>query len=285
MFMPAPPRFGNRGIPSFLLMIAGCAWLGLPCLARGADGLDTCAPAELRLYLALAKASEMAYDDSQPGLERTPSGCVALVREDRNGNLVIAFRGSMLGDRKPKHRFSNLGGANMRRNYRDWAATNLKQATGFLPRQYVEAASLVEERVRRHPPDKFVFITGHSKGGGAAAYAYVAANLSSNLSGEQVKRMHCVTFNAAVVRERNWRRLHRSPDRGAYTSRKEPSAGSIHALCMRDDPVSKIAAAEERPYIKRIIIAPATALTPNEQHGIAILISELADACQKLPPP
>ncbi len=95
------------------------------------ETIDQCQPAELEQYLALAYASEKAYDDAQPDLETTPSGAAALIYEDAGGNLVIAFRGSMLADRKPKHRFSSFGGANICRNYRDWVATNFKQTTGF----------------------------------------------------------------------------------------------------------------------------------------------------------
>lgn len=278
----APFRFPGRAVPSFRAMLACCALFALSGLASGVDSLEACKPEELRLYLALAEASEKAYDDSQPGLESTPSGCVALIREDGDGNLVIAFRGSMLGDRHPEHRFSNLGGANMRRNYRDWFATNLKQATGFLPRQYVEAASLVERHLLGHPADKLVFITGHSKGGGAATYAFVAVSLSPKVSMKQAGHMRCVTFNAAVVRERNWRRLYRRLDRHLDSSRKEPGAGSIRALCMRDDPVSKIAASEERPYVSRISINPSVALAPNEQHGIGVMVRELKNVCDAL---
>jgi hypothetical protein len=271
--------FPRRDVPTILLMVACYTWLVSTSPAAGADSLDRCEQPEVRLYLVLAEASELAYDDSQSGLVRTPSGCVALVREDGNGNLIIAFRGSMLGNRNPKHRFSNLGGANIRRNYRDWAATNLKQAMGFLPRQYVEAISLVEEHVRKHPADKLVFITGHSKGGGTATYAFVAVSMSSKVSGEQAGRLRCVTFNAAVVKEQNWRRLYRRLDRDIDISRKEPPAGSILALCMRDDPVSKIAESEERPYVKRIIIEPTVSRTPNEQHSIGVMIGELVNAC------
>lgn len=156
-------------------------------------------------------------------------------------------------------------------------ATNLKQSTGFLPRQYVEAASLVEEHVRRHPPAKLVYVTGHSKGGGAAAYAYVAAGLSSAVTAEQAGRLRCVTYNAAVVREQNWRRLFRSLGRGAGRSGREPAAGSIRALVMQDDPVSKIAASEERNYVKRIGIRPTSSRGAREQHGIEAVIDEIRE--------
>lgn len=240
-------------------------------MARGAEDLDEFGPDELRLFLALATASERAYDDTLPGLVRTRAGCVALVEENSRGDLVIAFRGSMLGDRNPKHRFSNLGGANIRRNYRDWAATNLKQATGFLPRQYVEAAALLEERVREHPVDKLVYVTGHSKGGGAATYAAVAASLALATIPELTGRMRVVTFNAAVVREQNWRRLLRRREAEHAVMPRD----SILALVMRDDPVSQIAQREERGFVRRVVIEPSAQLTPYDQHGIGVVIDEI----------
>ncbi|MCC8179937.1 MAG: hypothetical protein LIP23_03370 [Planctomycetes bacterium] len=198
-----------------------------------------------------------------------------MIRPDADGNLVIAFRGSLLGDRTPKHRFSNFGGENIRRNYRDWVATNLKQTAGFLPHQYLEAASLVIERVGSYPVDKSIYITGHSKGGGAAAFSYVAACLASELSAEQVARLRCVTFTAAVVREQNWRRLFRGHRRDTATAAREPAAGSIVSLSMADDPVSKIMAAEERNYVKRIEIPSTGDESPYEQHAISVIIDEL----------
>lgn len=261
-----------------LLQVLGIVLFFLPIPTGalfGADTLNACSPAEVRLYLALARASELAYDDNQSDLEKTPSGCVALVREDAEGNLIIAFRGSMLRDRTPRHRFSDFGGENVRRTYRDWVATNLKQTAGFLPRQYVEAASVVEKFVRQHPVDRLVYITGHSKGGGATAYAFVAASVSADVSERQARRMRCVTFNAAVVREQNWRRLLRRLKGDAAAAEKEIPSGSILSLVMRDDPVSKIAASEERRYVKRVYMDSTTDLTPNEQHGIRVIIDEL----------
>lgn len=270
-----PPRIFSISVRIFLFSIQITGLLtvsALSSLAFSADrSLNDCTLAELQQYRMLAKASALVYDDSPPDLESTPSGCVALVREESRGNLVIAFRGSMLGDRNPKHRFSNLGGAIVRRNYRDWVATNLKQTAGFLPRQYVEAAALVEKHVRAHPVDKLVFVTGHSKGGGAAAYAYVAAYLSSELSPEQLRRIRCVTFNAAVVREQNWRRLFRR----SGSDNDGPAPNSIQSLVMQDDPVSKIMAGEEREYVERILISPTSNLAPSEQHGIQVIITEI----------
>lgn len=261
-------------LPSTLLLLLLMVY-GMCASAWGMDWLESCSPHEIDTYLALAEASELVYDDSQPGLTSTPSGCVALVKEDARGNLIIAFRGSMLGDRNPKHPFSSFGGANMKRNYRDWVATNLKQTAGFLPRQYTEAATLVEELLAKHPLDKKVYVTGHSKGGGAAAYAFIAAFISPNVETEALDRMRAVTFNAAVVREQNWRRLFRSVPGKRGNLSAEPPANCIDALFMQDDPVSKIASAEERKYIRRICIVPTTAIAPTAQHGIGTVISEM----------
>lgn len=247
----------------------------LPASVLSADSIDRYGPADMEAFLALAYASEMAYDDSQPGLETTPSGCTALVRKDADGNVVIAFRGSMHRDRKPRRPFSNLGGANIRRAYRDWVATNLKQTAGFLPRQYVEAAALVEELVRETPVDKRISITGHSKGGGAATYAYIAASVSPDVAPEQARRMHCATFNAAVVKEMNWHRLFRRLRGDPVAAERELASDSVFALVMEDDPVSKIAAGEERRYVKRVVIAPTRDLSSGQQHAIRVIIEEL----------
>ncbi|MCC8190514.1 MAG: hypothetical protein LIP77_07760, partial [Planctomycetes bacterium] len=113
----------------FLTFTLLLAWSVLPAAAADPS-------ASVRLYLELAEASRAAYDDG-PDVVVTPAGCAARITTRADGALVIAFRGSMLGDRSGRGRFSTFGGATMRRNYRDWAATNLKQTAGFLPRQYL----------------------------------------------------------------------------------------------------------------------------------------------------
>lgn len=256
---------------------------GFPLRAPGAEGLGDFSPAQLRAYWDLAVACEQAYDDGQPDLVVTPAGCAALMREDERGNLVVAFRGSMLGDRNPKHPFSNLGGRNVRRNYRDWVATNLKQTTGFLPRQYVEAAELVAECLRTHPVDKYVLVTGHSKGGGAATYAAVAARLADGVLAEQAERMRVVTFNAAVVREQNWRRLFRRVEERTDEASIDTPERSILAFVMADDPVSKIGRDEERRYVRRVVIEPPGELAPMEQHAIRAVIDAFETAMRSRP--
>lgn len=269
--LPLHPGHVRSMVFSFLLAVA----FVVSGTARATDDLGSARPGELNLFLALARACEQAYDDSPDGLIVTPSGCAIRTQVDGYSNLIIAFRGSMLGDRNPKHPFSSFGGANMRRNYRDWAATNLKQAFGFLPRQYTDAIPVVEQLILEHPVDKYVFVTGHSKGGGAATYTSVAVRFSEKLTTEHLRRVRTVTFNASVVREQNWRRLFRRLESDVDSAEREPPAGSILALRMQDDPVSKITAAEERQYVRRINITPSTDITPNEQHGIQVIIDEL----------
>ncbi len=259
--------------------------LSLTNLVKAADNLDHASAGELNLYLALAKACEQVYDDSYDNLIVTPSGCVLSTQTDSYGNLIVAFRGSMLADRNPKHPFSSFSGANLRRNYRDWAATNVKQAFGFLPRQYIEAIDVLEKLLIQHPIDKYVFVTGHSKGGGIATYASVVVRYSADIRPEHVQRLRTFTFNAAVVREQNWRRFFRRLDPDLNLHERKTPPGSIVALCMRDDPVSKIAALEERDYVRRITITPSAELSPNEQHGILAIINELGKRRAMLPTP
>lgn len=257
-------------------------FLGLLVLLAAAFGRwaaaqeHTLPEGELRLFLALAELSREAYDDGAEGLSVTPSGCVALVREVGRGAVVIAFRGSMLADRDPDRKpFSNLGGKVVRRNYRDWVATNLKQVAGFLPRQYLEAAEVVREQIRLHPDATRIYVTGHSKGGGAAEYAAVDAWLALGAKSEGQPRIVAVTFNAAVVRERNWRRLYRTHSAEAVRKLREGRAPDSVAVVMRDDPVSKIAAREREDFTRIVELEPSRQLSAGEQHGIDVVIEEL----------
>ncbi|MCC8189496.1 MAG: hypothetical protein LIP77_02500, partial [Planctomycetes bacterium] len=168
-------------------------------------------------------------------------------------------------------------GATMRRNYRDWAATNLKQPAGFLTRQYLEAADLVVERVTSHPADQPIFITGHSKGGGAAAYAAAAACLAEGVSPDRARRLRVVTFNAAVVQPSNWQRLYRR-HRLANREAENRIAGvlTITAVTLRDDPVSKIRGAERPAFEQVVQLQPVPdSLSSLEQHGIEAVIAAL----------
>ena len=245
--------------------------LALAFLRPVAAGAPT--EGEIRLFLNLARMAKASYDDSSD-IVTTPAGCVALVREYGNGVLVVAFRGSMLGDRDPDRKpFSNLGGKVMRRNYRDWVATNLKQVTGFLPRQYIEAAELLLEQIRLHPDATRVYVTGHSKGGGAAEYAAINAWLSRDRPG--LPPITTVTFNAAVVRERNWRRLYRTHSDESVNSLRGGDAPSVTAVFIQGDPVSDLARDERPSFSRTVELVPSGEMSAGERHGIDAVIREL----------
>lgn len=274
----SPLAHAAQGIAFRTWRVVATLILLVLALPRPASGGEPDA-GEARLFLHLARMSRESYEDS-PGIVTTPAGCVALVREYADGNLVVAFRGSMMGDRDPDRKpFSNLGGKIMRRNYRDWVATNLKQVTGFLPRQYVEAAELLLEQIRLHPEAKHVYVTGHSKGGGAAEYAAVNAWLSRD-DGD-LPPVTTVTFNAAVVRERNWRRLYRTHSEESVRNLRGGDAPSVTAVFVRGDPVSDIARDERPSFSRTVELVPTEDLSAGERHGIDSVIQAL----ERLIPP
>lgn len=251
------------------------AWAFLLCAAyAAAAGYDR---GDLEYYLFLAEASQLAYEDAPDGLVETPSGCVALLLQNGDGDVAVAFRGSVVGDRQKRHPFSSLGGRAVRQTYRDWAATNLKQATGFLPRQYLEAAELVAKQAAELSVDKRLYVTGHSKGGGAAEFAAVAAHLNPDLSAAQKKRIHCVTFNAAVVAATNWKRLQRQYPRSDMEAvrRLLGEPGKLVAVSVAGDPVSRFGADEQPAFGTRLAIPPHEDMPALQRHDIATVISEI----------
>ncbi len=233
-------------------------------------------PQEWDFFLRAAHAAQRAYDDEPAGLEQTPAGCIARVSTDAAGTLTIAFRGSLLTDRTKKGRFSTFGGATWRRNYRDWAATNLKQTAGFLPRQYLEAAELVRDIMLAQPAGTNLILTGHSKGGGAALYAAASVCIEPEVRAH-IGSLRVITFNGAVIHPRNWRRLYRlhaiEPD-AAHNAIQQNA--HYYSLVMRDDPVSKIGGEERADFENVIVLAPAPDDVPAlQQHGIDAVIDAL----------
>lgn len=249
-------------------------WALLLCSAGAAAQYDR---GDLDYYLFLAKASQLAYEDAPDGLVETESGCVALLLQNGGGDVAVAFRGSVVGDRQKRHPFSSLGGRAVRQTYRDWAATNLKQVTGFLPRQYLEAAEIVAKQAAALPVDKRLYVTGHSKGGGAAEFAVVAAHLNPDLSSAQKERIHCVTFNAAVVAAMNWKRLQRQYPRSDMEAVRRLLAepGKLVAVSMAGDLVSRIGAGEDPAFGTRLLIPPHEEMSALAQHDIATVVFEI----------
>ncbi|MCD8139103.1 MAG: hypothetical protein LUE17_04880 [Planctomycetaceae bacterium] len=236
-----------------------------------------CSDAELEYFLSLAEESRLSYLDDQEGVTMMTNGLAALVTEHGDGDVVIAFQGSVIGDRQKRHPFSSLGGAAIRQTYRDWVTTNLKGATGFLPRQYTEAAEFVARQAADLPATTTIHLTGHSKGGAAAEYALVAALINPDLTAEQKARINCTTFNGAVVQANTWERLfrrHRRADAGAMREALlQP--GRMTAVVMEDDPVSGLGAGETPRHGRRVVVPAAGGQGALAQHGIETVILEL----------
>ncbi len=261
-------------------------WIGvfvaflMTALFAGDDAVrnaSECSDAELEYFLFLAEESRLSYLDDQKGVTMMTNGLAALVTEPGADDLVIAFRGSVIGDRQKRHPLSSLGGAAIRQTYRDWVTTNLKGATGFLPRQYTEAAEFVLRYAKELPTTTTIHLTGHSKGGAAAEYALVAALINPDLTDEQKARITCTTFNGAVVQSNTWERLfrrHRRADAGAVREALL-HAGRMTAVVMEDDPVSGLGAGDTPRHGRRVVVPATGGQGALAQHGIETVIVEL----------
>lgn len=265
---------------AFVFCLCAVLFAAFPSSAREAGPLNIndCSPDLIRLYISLAYYSKMAYDIPESGQMVTPSGCVATVVQDYGNNLIIAFRGSVMPpmkDRNDPH--PALADLLRLRSFQDWIETNLPQSSGELPRQYVEAANLAIDQIMRHPNVNRIYITGHSKGGGEAEFAITAASLSSAIPDHVKAKMMAVTFNAAVVRAKNWRRLLESCDEPQLERYFMGIVPRIDALSLYDDPVSRVDSVDRRkpPYVNWVVIDPTEDLWAHQQHGIALMITEL----------
>ena len=99
-----------------------------------------------------------------------------LSRQEKGYEIVVAFRGS------------NAPGED-EHWMQDWVV-DAHQGGGGTPKQYLYGAELLSE-VRRSFPDSKIIVTGHSLGGGIAAYSTVQLSNPGQL--------RCVTFNAAGI--------------------------------------------------------------------------------------
>ena len=99
-----------------------------------------------------------------------------LSRQEKGDEVVVAFRGS------------NAPGED-EHWMQDWVV-DAHQGGGGTPKQYLCGAELLSE-VRRSFPDSKIIVTGHSLGGGIAAYSTVQLSDPGQL--------RCVTFNAAGI--------------------------------------------------------------------------------------
>ncbi|MCC8167338.1 MAG: hypothetical protein LIQ31_14660, partial [Planctomycetes bacterium] len=59
--------------------------------------------------------------------------------------------------------------------------------------------------------------------------------------------------------------------------------GAVTAVVMTGDPVSKIAGAEERAYVRRIVVDSTSERSAAEQHAVRAIIEELEVRIDRLP--
>lgn len=152
---------------------ASAAYRGNPALPDGYSPLPMDAFEKLGL-----PATRFRYEPDTGFLEDTESiGFGArLSKQEKDDEIVVAFRGS------------NAPGED-EHWLQDWVV-DAHQGCGGTPKQYLYGAELLSA-VRRSFPNSRIVVTGHSLGGGIAAYS--TAQLSDP------GQLRCVTFNAAGI--------------------------------------------------------------------------------------
>lgn len=160
---------------------ASAAYRAHPDLPNGYRPLSAEAFAKLRLPL-----NRYRYEPDTGFLEDAKGvGFGArLSRPENDHAIVVAFRGS------------NAPGED-EHWMQDWVV-DAQQGGGGTPQQYLYGAELLSE-VRRAFPDANLIVTGHSLGGGIAAY--------STINIADPSRITCVTYNAAGISSLTLRQL------------------------------------------------------------------------------
>ena len=160
---------------------ASAAYRAHPALPDGYKPLSAEAFAKLRLPL-----NRYRYEPDTGFLEDSEGvGFGArLSHSENNHKVIVAFRGS------------NAPGED-EHWMQDWVV-DAKQGGGGMPKQYLYGAELLSE-VRRTFPDAHLVVTGHSLGGGIAAY--------STIHIADPSRLTCVTYNAAGISSLTLRQL------------------------------------------------------------------------------
>jgi len=186
--------------------LASAAYRTHPALPDGYGPLSSEAFAKLRLT-----PNRYRYEPDTGFLEDAEGvGFGArLSRSEKDNEVVLAFRGS------------NAPGED-EHWMQDWVV-DAKQGGGGTPKQYLYGAELLLE-VRRAFPDANLTVTGHSLGGGIAAYSTINIADPSGLS--------CVTYNAAGISSLTLRRLPADVTANA--------AKHISNIRSKGDPVSAI---------------------------------------------
>nr|WP_024992511.1 PAAR-like protein [Hoylesella pleuritidis] len=137
---------------------------------------------KLEGYTPLSKEDLEDLGLSPEDLKNTDIGFKADLYKDKNGNYVLAFRGTYSD---PKHPENDI----VHDWSKDWIDDNLAQGVGMGSEQYKKAIKLSEKVKNKVGKDKLT-ITGHSLGGGLATaggaatgcetYAFNPAGVHSN---------------------------------------------------------------------------------------------------------
>ncbi len=276
--MPTAQTIRNRLVPALFVTVLGC------CVAmdhaHANETLDSCPEWERRYFLSLAQFAQAAYVDNQPGLEKTASGCSALVASDSEGNMTIAFRSAPRAKELQPIAPSSSAAKNLRRlkqAYKNWANSNIKHAAGVDSKLYNEATALVLKHLRRLPAERRLFVTGHSTGGGLAEYAVVAIHAKQDVSTQLKARLFCITFNPVIVRSLNWEKLFRARPGVADELRQTMiRPGKLVAVTLSTDPFSYIAAGDRGFFGRNVVIEPQGAVAIDQEHAIETVINELS---------
>ena len=186
--------------------LASAAYRAHPALPDGYRPLSSEEFARLRIPL-----NRYRYEPDTGFLEDSEGvGFGARLSRPENGNeVVVAFRGS------------NAPGED-EHWMQDWVV-DAKQGGGGIPKQYLYGAELLLE-VQRSFPDSSMIVTGHSLGGGIAAYSTINLADPSSLT--------CATYNAAGISSITLRQL---PEDVVANAAKR-----IFNIRSKGDPVSAI---------------------------------------------
>lgn len=285
------------------------------------DLLSNYSAADIKRYLEYALLAEESYGGDtarNSQILKTESGNHILITTDNNGDVVIAFKGTSLPS---KGELATLGvisatefvakkmlplpvktlassvsipsptaqyAGNMQ-SVKDMAA-NVQQYLGKIPKQYEEGVAVVSHIVANYPPEKKITVIGHSKGGGQALYASVAASMAVN-STDKVSRVNTVVFNPAVINDMNWVKLINQSANEIGMKEVASRLGyqsEIMSISMDGDPVSLGTLLDPNPsnspgallleeQLERRVVKPSDpAASAMDRHTINRLIMEMS---------